>query len=359
MSIWMLDLRGGDAIPLTSRDYEQGVAKFAWSGDGKYIAYLSADEKTAEGKAKDEKKDDAMVYGENWEYARLRVVEVTTKTVTTLVSKDYHVYDFAWSPDSRSLVYATQRTPEEESANIDGTSIEVIRLNDQGLSELAHFPSSLEDLIWIGPDLWWRAKYTPSSIHSSKSVYKMSFAAKTWSRHGFGEVDCASTWAMPPGLRKLSGNRLVVQVLSGLSDQLHILPEGTLLYNELQEVKSWDVSSKDGRMALTVVKSTASSPPEVYSIVDGDEVCLSDHGKKIAKIEIGASEPFYAKAQDGTDLDGVLVIPNHCNLPKPWPTIVSLILGAFFSYFGRLASHYSEVTSDETVPKTCSETLGD
>ena len=322
MSIWTMDLSGCNVIPLTPTDNEKGVSNFAWSGDGKYIAYLSTDEKTTERKAKDEQKDDAMVYGEEWEYARLRVVEVTTKTITTLVADACHVYNLAWSPDSKSLAYATQRTPEGQSANINGTSIKAVRLDDQHATKLQHFPGLLEDLLWLGTNLWWRAMYTPSNILSAKSVYKMSLSDKTWSRHGFGEVDCASTWAMPPGLRKMSEDRLVVQVLSGLADQLHILPEGAILYDELHEVKGWDAVSKDGNTILTLVKSSASTPPEVYSIFAGNEVCLSDHGKSIAQIGIGTAEPFYAKAEDGTDLDGVLVIPRNCDLPKPWPTLV-------------------------------------
>jgi dipeptidyl aminopeptidase/acylaminoacyl peptidase len=74
----------------------------------------------------------------------------------------------------------------------------------------------------------------------------MSMEEQAWSRHGFGEIECVSTWAMPPDLRKLSENRLVVQVQSGLADQLHILPERKVLYNELQDIRSWDASSKDG-----------------------------------------------------------------------------------------------------------------
>lgn len=321
-AIWVLDLHGGDAIPLTSTDCEKSVAKFVWSGDGRYIAYLSVDESMPKRKPKDERKDDPMVYGENWEYARLRTVEVATKTVTTRVSENCHVYDFVWSPDSKSMAYVTQRTPEGTSANINGTSIEVVALDDDRVSKLANFPAPLEDLCWIEQDLWWRATYDLTNILSSKSVYKMSMASKTWSRHAFGEKNCASTWALPPGLRRVCEDRLVVQVQSGLADQLHVLPGGTLLYNQLHEIKSCDVASKDGMMVLVVVKSSANIPNEIYSIVEGETVCLSNHGEEIAELDIATSEPFYAKAQDGTDLDSILVVPKNYDIPKPWPTIV-------------------------------------
>lgn len=309
-------------MPLTSTDCEKGIAKFAWSREGKYIAYLNSDERTTEMKAKDWKKDDAMVYGEAWEYARLRTVKVTTKKMTTRVSGNFHVYDFAWSPDSTSIAYATQSTPESTSANTDGTWIEFIKLETQRVLKLAHFPAPVEDLCWIKPDVWWRATYDLTSVLSSRSVYRLDMASKTWSRHVFGKDNCACTWGLPPGMQRVSENYLVVQVQSGLADQLHTLPEKALLYEDLSEIKSWHAAFRDGETVLAIVRSSASVPNEVYSIFEGETVCLSNHGKEVAELDIATSEPCYATAQDGTGLDGVLIIPKNYDLPKPWPTIV-------------------------------------
>ena len=321
MSIWQTDLQGGDAVPLTSTDCKQGVAKFGWSANGEFIAYLSVDEKTAEKIEKEKKKDDAMVYGGDWEFASLRIVEVATRKMITLVSEDRHVYDFAWSPDSTSLAYTTQATPEATSANINGTSIGMIRVLDHHVSELSHFPGPLEDLCWSGDYLWWRAMFEPSSLLSSKSVYRMSIAAKTWNHYAFGKSDCASTWAMPPGLRKLSDIQLIAQVQDGLTDRLVMLPEEKIMYNEVHEIKSWDALSKNDKTVIVIVKSGASTPPEVYSIIGSNTCCLSRHGEELAELEIATSEPFYATAQDGTELDGILVHPKNHDLPLPWPTI--------------------------------------
>jgi Tol biopolymer transport system component len=101
--IWLFDLSGGEVIPLTPTHHEKSVSKFAWSGDGRYIAYLSADERSEEKRARDERKDDPIVHGEDWEYARLRTVEVATRKTITLVSENCHVYEFTFSPDSKSL----------------------------------------------------------------------------------------------------------------------------------------------------------------------------------------------------------------------------------------------------------------
>jgi dipeptidyl aminopeptidase/acylaminoacyl peptidase len=320
--IWIYNLNDGEEIALTPTSLEQSVSKFSWGLDGKYIAYLSTDETSEEKKARDERKDDPIVYGEGWEYTRLRTVEVGTRKFNTLVSGNFDIYDFAFSPDSKSIAYATAKTPEVASAETNGTSLAVVQLDDQSVVTLSHFPGQVDDLCWISSGLWWRGIYDFATVLSSKAVYNCSLTTKEWSRHAFGENNCASTWALPPGIQQASESTLVVQVQEGLADQLHALPEGTLLYNELHEIKSFDAVSKDGKTVLVVVKSSGSSPNELYSIVDGETVQLSNHGEEIEKLEIATATPFYAKAQDDTDLDGVLVTPKNYNAPKPWPTIV-------------------------------------
>jgi WD40 repeat protein len=202
--IWLTDLRGVEAVALTSTDQEQSVSKFAWSGDGTYIAFLSADEKKQREKAQVESKLDPMVYGENWEYARLRIIEVATKEVTTMVSENSHIYDFAWGPNSKSVAYAKTGTPQSSSAETHGTCLEVAKLDDRSVTRLSVFPAPLDDLCWISSGLWWKGPYELASTLSSKTVCKMDVSTKEWCQHAFGEKDCASTWALPPGLQRAS-----------------------------------------------------------------------------------------------------------------------------------------------------------
>ena len=323
-AIWTIDLVGRqEARPLTDTTCERGVEKFAWSGDGKFLAFLSVDEKAPDQRAKEQTKDDARVYGQEWEFSRLRVVEITTGRVTKLPVGECHVFDFAWGPHSTSIAYATKKTPEAESAVRYGITISVIGLEGYQVVELAAFPGVLEDLSWVSGNLWWRACYEPSITYfSARSVYRMPVAEKKWNRYGFGEQECATPWAFPPGLRKLGDDSLVVQVQEGLADQLHVLPVGNIVYNELHEVKSWDAAYEDDEIVFVVAKSSGSTPREVYSIVGDETTCLSNHGERLAKLVIATAEPFYAKAQDGGDLDGVLVVSNNFDVPKPWPTIV-------------------------------------
>lgn len=166
---------------MTSTNHEKSVSKFTWSTDGRYVAYLSSDEKTDERKAKDERKDDPIVYREDSEYSHLRIVEVATKKVTILVSENCHIYEFAFGPDSQSVAYATTKTPEIASADANGTSIEIVKLDDRSVVKLSTFPAPVEDLCWISSGLWWRGMYDLTSVLSSKAVYKLEISTKEWS----------------------------------------------------------------------------------------------------------------------------------------------------------------------------------
>jgi hypothetical protein len=68
-----------------------GVSALSWSPNGRFIALLSPDEKSPEKKMKEDERDDAIVYGEHWDYNRLRCIHISTREIFTLITRDAHV----------------------------------------------------------------------------------------------------------------------------------------------------------------------------------------------------------------------------------------------------------------------------
>ena len=324
--IYLQAVDGGEPVALTPAENQASISKFSWSPDGRYIAYLSPDEKSPERKAKDERKDDPIVYGEDWQFNRLRMIEVDSKKITALVSDDCQIMEFTWSPDSNHIAYVTSETPEIHSALYHGVSFKTVSIDDQKTSYLAHFPSMIQDICWVGSDLWWRSTYTLPEMFSAWALYGMSITEKKWSRRAYGEKQDAGSLTFPPGMRSTKAG-LVCQVLSGLRDQLHIVPSGQIIFDEMTLTRGWDVTLandklRNDKLVISVIASTPSTPNEVYSIINGTKTCLSNHGQAINSIYNADAIPIHTKAQDGTPLDALLYTPSPNPHPQPSPTII-------------------------------------
>src|SRR4051812_13872152 len=74
--LYLIPLAGGEAQALTPVSNKRGVQSFAWSPDGRTIAFSSPDEPSDEDKRREKERDDAQVYGERWQHARLRLLDI-------------------------------------------------------------------------------------------------------------------------------------------------------------------------------------------------------------------------------------------------------------------------------------------
>lgn len=85
-------LEGGETYPITAESNEMMIEMFRFSPSGKYVAFLSADEKTQAQKDREQNREDVQVWGQEWPYARLRIVDMETKEVRSL-DINRHVID--------------------------------------------------------------------------------------------------------------------------------------------------------------------------------------------------------------------------------------------------------------------------
>ena len=74
----------GEAYPITRAENKKEIEEFKWSPGGQYIAFTSPDENSQEKDRKEEKNGGVKVWGEHWEYNRLRYVRVATRDVSTV-----------------------------------------------------------------------------------------------------------------------------------------------------------------------------------------------------------------------------------------------------------------------------------
>jgi dipeptidyl aminopeptidase/acylaminoacyl peptidase len=324
-AIYVLPLEvAGEAYPLTPTENEREIGYFEFSPDGNFIAYTSADEKTADKKAKEKGKDDAHVWGEDWPYSRLRIVHVATKKVTTLVSHDAHVVDLAWSPDGSKIAFGENRSPDGESADIDGTKFSIVDVSSREIKRLCTFPNETGCLTWAEDDaIHFIGGRTADSPVSSKMIYSIDLKSKQtqFARCAHGEEDCAV------GMGKV-GKDVTLLVQHGMEDQIRMLG-GRVLFAKKKEILAWDAAftSESDEMIIAVAQSDASCPDEVYTVTasGGALVQLSNHGAPVEDKQFGIANFLTCRLDDDkVDLDGVYVTPKSLRdkPSKPLPTIV-------------------------------------
>ena len=306
-------------VAITDPSNEQQISKISWSPDGRFIAFLSADELSTKERSKTTSKDDAYVYHSRWNYHRLRVVCVENRTVRTLSRENRHVTDFAWNWSSDELLYVSQMTPDVESPLESGVGIERVCLNGQRCFFLITFPGELRHLTWCETQVFFLAGKTPERTCSAGTVYRMTQDGEGLMQYAFGDKNCAKDL-------KWMAKIPAALVEQGLEDRIYQLCETSLnlLYCGLHQITSWDIMGNEKKgWTLVIGKGSPSKPTEIYSVQGSKLIQLSQHGQTIANLEFGNGAPFYAVASDGVDLDGILLTPTM-DRSKPFPTVVSV-----------------------------------
>ena len=167
--VWLLNRAGGEAQRLT--DTPQNVDDFAWSPDSTRLVLILRDpseEELAAARAKDKEKEDASDKDKKpktkkpWVIDRVQVkvdevgyldrrrahlylLDLATKNLTQITSGDYDDAHPAWSPDSRLIAFASNRSKPDTDRTYN-TDIWVVAANntDKG-AQLTQVTTNLGD----------------------------------------------------------------------------------------------------------------------------------------------------------------------------------------------------------------------
>lgn len=335
-AIYVLPLSGGEAYPITPTENKQGIARIEFSPDGKFIAFLSADEKSEERKKRDEETGDVQVWGEDWDFNRLRVVHVGTKKVTTLVSKDAHISDFSWSHDGKKIAIMEQKTPDIEMTFIGPRTLSSVNTTSKEVREVCKFPTYAAQILWAGDHLYLVGNANTDTIMGANAVWSIDLTATeaTFTKEGHGDEDCS------PRLGK-AGKDVVVHVLHGPEDSLRML-KGRTLFAKPNHIEAWAVAypRDSDEIVLAIAQGDINTPTEVYTTTasGGSMVQLSNHGHAFADKTLGTvTHLTHRTLDDKEELDAMYLTPTQPiplkdgqKPPKPLPTVVAIHGGPYY-----------------------------
>ena len=333
--LYLIAADGGEALALTSIKNKKSVNDFTWSPGGGQLAFTSADEPTEEDEKKEQERDDARVYGEKWPHARLRLLSLASKEITTVAAGERHIADFTWHPQGTEIAYVVQQTPDLEARAHD-VVIERIAIAGGEPEVVCHFPCAVSSLTWSqdGSTLFFVAPVAKKS-QSSFAVYAVPVQGGEPTPIIGGETNCATE------VRALSHTSdLAVIIGEGLGSRIDLLDtrngEAITLLSDMDgergvEYDSWDVRrSEDGKLTVAVVRSAGDQLREVWVGHEEDRQNagsvglqqISAHQGQLAGISFGKQEPFFWTAQDGLKLDGILIRPAREAEASPLPMVV-------------------------------------
>jgi dipeptidyl aminopeptidase/acylaminoacyl peptidase len=320
IQVYILALDGGEARMATNHD--TSVTAYQWSPDGQWLAYTAHDPKTAAEKAAKEAKRDWIVYDENYNHLRLWLHNVKTGEKRPLFNEGFSVWEFAWSPDSKTIVFQATETPliddsymfrKMYTVSLEGGSPQLFCKTEGKLAQAAYSPDgsrvaflgavSLNDP--VAQSLFIAAKDggTPKNLTEN---FEGSVRALSWLDNA--TVLLLSTEGSKNTLRKMDVNSGKMAAILA-SDPI---------------VESVSVHAASGRFAALV--NAPGHPNEVYSgnLKDGKLKRLTNHNPELETVQLGRQEIIEWKAADGWRLEGVLTYPVGYQQGQKYPLALQI-----------------------------------
>lgn len=325
-AIYTLQLQdGSEPQPITNVESEQHINQMQFSPDGKCIAFISADEKTPQRRHLEENGEDVQVWGKEWPYARLRVLDLRTRMVKSL-SLDRDIFGFTWSPNGKSIGFLHCTAPDLEEKILHGTVISTVDSNLNIISDVCKLPRDVKDLSWAGDgNLYFCTGLPVEKTFCGHSVYAADpdSSSMNYKKVAFG-VDDDTTCLIN------AGGEILCKVEHRLESLICRL-NGEVLFGIKAEIEAFDVfihpDDTGKTFCVAVATSDINHPVELFSKASSDPslLQLSNHGERLLSSDFGTCHFLSCPSDDQrVELDALYLAPrtDGAVLHAAFPTVV-------------------------------------
>ncbi|CEJ88808.1 hypothetical protein VHEMI04837 [[Torrubiella] hemipterigena] len=321
-AIYNMKIAGDKAdqpLALTSTATTARISTFVLSPDAIQLAFISEDEISED----DQTKYDIgpQVWGESWNYARLRILDLARQEVTTLSLGDCHVTGMSWNPTGNKLAFKSCKTPYIEEPFLTGMSISIYDFCDGQVSKLCVIKNELLDFTWsLDSHIHFITGSPIENTIAGQALYSLDVDTNSGmpERVACGEDDDAQSL-------RLCQERLLLSCQKRL-DTCITTVSGNTIYTIDTDVYAWDVFDADAETrTLAVALSDVNNPFEVYTLRGQDRIQLSNHGSAFKDRKFGNIQVFQCRsADDKEELDGVYLTPDGYDATNPLATFVMI-----------------------------------
>ena len=324
--IYLIRPAGGEARRLTN--LKGGVNTFEWAPDGAHIAFTSVGPESDDVVARRKSYGEFSVENADFRVVRLWIVAADTITASSaarplLADNDRNAGGFAWSPDSRRIVFAHTPNPLLSSGSL--SNISVVDVASGAVRALVSGPGGDTDPSW-SPD-GRRVLFYSAMGDTLANFYRNTHLAVVSADGGpvtelastFDENPNGAVW-LPSGIRFLASQ--------GTTQKLIALDPATGATRVL--VSSPDVirsvsHSRDGSV-VALVGENATTLPELYRVAlpSGNPARLTNMSAQVAGWPVGSREVVSWTSKDGARIEGVLYRPRGYVTTKRYPLLVAI-----------------------------------
>ena len=332
--IWLMNSRGGEPYQLTSK--EKGVKSFEWLNEKEIIFSAREDEYLLE-KEKEEKKDDAIVVGDQEHYRPVRLFQISLKNkeVERISENKGKVNEFAISPNGKWIVtnenqnihyqYDNRIPPKQYLYNLENATREEIFTKES--LDPRSYKWSLDS----------RGFYCTYRISKEPDDDYISIPALYYFdvENGEGQsVPLNWDWKMGFFGYFVTSEGVLTSLANGPHNKLAFYQKQEKGWNKqnLEDKKQENIFIKavsdDGKKVIYTY-TTASHPAEIKTAKINNSKLIEK--KEIIKInkwtdkkEIAKSEVIYWKGARGDKVNGILYYPHDYDPDKKYPLMCSI-----------------------------------
>lgn len=339
--IWIMPADGGEAWQLTSA--KEGVGAYAWSPDGKSIAFVTRDSLSKEDDEKRKRRDDARVFEGDFRMSHLWTVDVATKKEKRLTEGELTVRgEPSWSPDGRRLTFAAAPTPMVRDYRAD---VYIVSAGGGDAQKITSNPGPDSGPKWSpdGKTIAYTSAATGEATGDSITIPKVvNSHLMLYDVAARRSKDVSSpSFDVSPGELHWTADSRGVMFTAGVrvSYDLHAFDVQSGQYKRLTNGRTmFELSASADGKRHALAMSTAAGPAEVY-VSDApfaDVRRVTDANPKVRDFALGETEVFAWTSTDGVEVEGILVKPVNFSSSKRYPLLVVIHggpTGAFTNSF--------------------------
>ena len=337
--LWLMDRAGGEAVRVTR--YAGGVSDYAWAPDSRQLVLVVKDP-PPEAAAADSAKRPRPIVIDRFQFKQdevgylddrrrhLYLINLPTRQGVRLTSGDHDELTPSWSPDGKTIAFATKRGADPDRTN-NWDIYTIAAAPGAEARQVTTFEGSDGDPDYLGrpewsPDGKWIAYLqggAPRLIYYGVERLAVVAAAGGPSRVVSPDLD---RWVGEP--RWSRDGRSIFFLLEDDRDYLlaRVSAEGGPVERLLDgpRVASALATGPDDRLAVLV--STPDAPAEVFAVETGGTLrALSRQNDGwLADVQLARTEEISFKSRDGTPINGLLVKPPGWMPGRPYPAILRI-----------------------------------